>query len=109
MIPERVADHARLFNAAVRAGDFTAFLRTFAEDAEMSFEGVPFGPYRGRDEIVAGYAHRPPTDTMTIRSVRTEGDTDVVRFTWDADAGGGTMTVRWRDDLVQDLIVAFDR
>lgn len=81
----------------------------------MWFDGVPAGPYRGRDEIAAAYERRPPTDTMTIRSVRQEGDTDVVTFAWDA-GGGGTMTVRWRPAtaaggggaaLVDQLAVAF--
>jgi steroid delta-isomerase len=108
MIPARVAGHAERFNAAVRAGDFTAFTQTFAEDAVMSFEGVPAGPYRGRDEIAAAYARRPPTDTMTIRSVRSDGDTDVARFTWDAGDGGGTMTVRWRGDEVREVAVTFE-
>ncbi|HEY2950820.1 MAG TPA: nuclear transport factor 2 family protein [Micromonosporaceae bacterium] len=107
MIPPRVADHCERFNAAVRSGDFTAFVQTFADDAVIRFDGVLAGPYRGRDEIAEAYARRPPTDTMTIRSVRGEGDTDVVRFAWDA-GGGGTMTVRWRDDMVAELAVAFD-
>ncbi|HEY3010013.1 MAG TPA: nuclear transport factor 2 family protein [Micromonosporaceae bacterium] len=107
MIPSRVAGHCERFNAAIRAGDFTAFVQTFTNDAVMRFHGVPAGPYRGRDEIAAAYARRPPTDTMIIRSVRTEGDTDVVRFAWDS-GGSGTMTVRWRDGMVADVAVAFD-
>jgi hypothetical protein len=104
---ERVAEHLRLFNAGVGSGDFTAFVATFAPDATMRFVGVPAGPYRGRQEITEAYAQRPPTDTMSARSVSTDGDTDVVRFAWDA-SGTGTMTVRWTGAMVADLTVAFD-
>ena len=97
----------KLFNAAVRGADFGPFLATFAPDAVMRFEGVPAGPYEGREQIAQAYAERPPTDTMTVRSVETDGDTDVVRFAWDA-GGTGTMTVAWRGPDVETLTIAFD-
>jgi steroid Delta-isomerase len=104
---ERVDAHLASFNSAVRSNDFSAFVGTFAPDAVMRFVGVPAGPYQGREQIARAYGEQPPTDTMTARSVRTDGDTDVVRFAWDA-GGTGTMTVRWRDGQVADLTVAFD-
>ena len=107
MIPDRVRAHADGFNAAVRAGDFTAFMTTFREDAVMRFVGVPAGPFVGRDAIAAAYAAQPPDDTLTVLGVSSGGDTDEVRFTWDR-GGSGTMTVRWRDGLVAELTVAFD-
>ncbi len=108
MIPDRVRAHAEGFNAAVRAGDFTAFTTTFREDAVMRFVGVPAGPYLGRDAIAAAYASQPPDDTLTVLTVSSSGgDTDEVRFAWDRD-GSGTMIVRWQDGLVADLTVRFD-
>jgi steroid delta-isomerase len=106
MIPERVRDHANGFNAAVRSGDFGPFLETFADDAVMRFIGVPAGPYVGRAEIARAYAEQPPTDTLTVEEVATEGDVDVVPFRWDR-GGVGTLTVRWAAGLVADLTVAF--
>ena len=44
---DRVEEHFRLFNQAVRSQDWTAFLATFTPDAVMRFEGVPAGPYAG--------------------------------------------------------------
>jgi len=106
-VTDRVAGHMALFNEAVRGGDFGAFVATFAPDAVMRFVGVPAGPFAGREQIAEAYAHQPPTDTMRVLSVATDGETDVVRFAWDA-GGTGTMTVRWRGPLVEDLTVAFD-
>ena len=106
MTPERVRAHAEAFNAAVRSGDFTAFVPTFAQTARMRFEGVPAGPYVGREAIAAGYAAQPPDDTLTVRDVTTDGDTDTVRFTWDR-GGPGTMVITWDNGLVAELTVRF--
>lgn len=103
----RVSEHFRLFNEAVRQQDWTAFLAAFTPDALMTFEGVPAGPYRGLDEITRAYATQPPAGTMTCVSATSDGDTDAVRFAWDA-GGGGTMHLTWRAEQVAVLTVAFD-
>ena len=104
---DRVEEHFRLFNEAVRSHDWTAFLATFTPDAVMSFAGAPVGPYAGRDQIARAYAERPPSDTMRCVSDARDGDRDVVRFAWDA-GGGGTLSVSWRNGAVADLTVTFD-
>jgi steroid Delta-isomerase len=107
VIPDRVRAHEEAFNAAFHSGDWAPFVATFADDAVMRFEGVPAEPYVGRPAIAEAYAERPPTDTMTVLDVESGGDTDVVRFAWDA-GGTGLLTVRWCDDQVADLTVRFD-
>jgi len=107
IVTDRVEEHFRLFNEAVRSHDWTDFLATFTPDAVMRFDGVPAGPYAGLDQIAGAYAERPPSDTMTCRSVARDGDHDTVRFAWDA-GGGGTLDVIWRGGLLADLTVAFD-
>ncbi|MEE6258452.1 nuclear transport factor 2 family protein [Plantactinospora sonchi] len=104
---DRVRRHTELFNASFRSGDWSPFLATFTEDAVMSFGGVPVGPFHGRAAIAEAYARQPPTDTMRVDSVRSEGDTDLVRFAWSA-GGTGTMRVCWRDDQVVGLTITFD-
>lgn len=100
-------EHVDRFNAAVRSGDFTAFAATFHPDAVMTFVGPPVGPFVGREAIAAGYAAQPPTDTMTILSVRRDSGAEVVGFRWD-HGGTGTMTIRRAaDGLITALTVAF--
>ena len=106
-VTDSVEEHFRLFNVAVRSRDWTAFLATFAPDAVMRFDGVPVGPYAGRDQIARAYAERPPSDTMSRVSDTRHGDQDAVRFAWDA-GGGGTLCVTWRDGAIADLTVTFD-
>jgi steroid delta-isomerase len=106
-VTDRVEEHFRLFNEAVRSQDWTAFLATFAPDAVMRFGGIPVGPYVGLDQIARAYAERPPSDTMSCVSDKRDGDQDVVGFAWDS-GGGGTLRVAWRDGTVADLFVTFD-
>lgn len=102
----RVDDHVVRFNRAVRTGDWAGFTDSLTEDARLVFDGVPVGPFDGRDAILRAYREQPPDDTITVRSVATAGDTDRVRFGWDA-GGSGTMLLRWRDDRVTLIHVTF--
>jgi steroid delta-isomerase len=104
---QRVDDHIARFNTAQRSGDWAPFLAGFTEDAVMSFEGVPVGPYHGRDAIAEAYAANPPTDTISAAWVETDGETDLVRVAW-AERGTGSMTLRWRDGQVAALHITFD-
>ena len=106
-VTDRVEEHFRLFNQAVRSQDWTAFLATFTPDAVMRFDGVPVGPYVGLDQIARAYAERPPSDTMSCVSDTRDGDQDVARFAWDA-GGGGTLCLSWRDGAVAGLTITFD-
>lgn len=107
-LTEAVREHEQLFNDAVRAGDFDAFVATFAEEALMTFDGVPVGPFKGREKIAAAYAAQPPTDTMTIWSIEEVApETALARFDWD-NGGSGSMQVRWRDGEVADLTISFE-
>jgi steroid Delta-isomerase len=97
-------------NAAVRSGDWEAFSRWFADDAEVRFEGVPVGPFRGRDEIRAAYESRPPDDEVEVRNVRNDGDRTVADYGWAADAGvrAGELRVTWDGDLIHELVITFE-
>ena len=107
MTDQQSRAHVERFNAGVTTGDWTAFLGGFTDDAVMTFEGPPVGPFAGREAIAEGYAAQPPDDTMEITSVRSDGDTDRVAFRW-SRGGAGTMTIRRRGELIIDLTVAFD-
>ena len=74
----------------------------------MRFDGVPVGPFIGRNAIAAAYAAQPPSDTLTVTSGISSGDVDRLRFTWDSSNATGTMVMRWSDDLIAELTVTFD-
>jgi hypothetical protein len=103
-----LAAHVERFNEAVASGDFAPLVALFAVDAELSFAGVPAGPFRGRDGIADAYAVQPPDDQLDVLSVDEEADgTLTERFAW-RRGGTGTMRITLRDGEIARLEVAFD-
>ena len=105
-----VERHVELFNAAVRSGDFAPMLEHFTDDAELAFEGVPVGPFHGRDAIADAYAVQPPDDELELLGVEAQADTIVAPYSWRADGGkrSGRMIVTPRDGKIARLVVTFE-
>ena len=103
-------DHVRRFNEGVRSGDFGPMAAAFAEDAEMHFEGVPVGPFIGRDAISAAYRDRPPDDEVEIFDPEERDGVIVARYAWRRDNGrqAGEMRLSPRNGEIQKLVVTFD-
>ena len=102
--------HVELFNSGVRSGDFEPMLAQFTDDAELAFEGVPVGPFAGRDAIRAAYAQNPPDDEIDVLQVERTGDEIVARYAWRKDAGrpAGRMILRRDGGKIARLVVTFD-
>lgn len=104
-------EHVAGFNAGVRSGDFGPMLGAFADDAELVFEGVPVGPFAGRDAIAAAYRQRPPGDEIDVLDVE-EGADGVVaaRYAWRREPGkpAGTMILTPRQGRIGRLVVSFE-
>jgi steroid delta-isomerase len=98
------------FNEGVRSGDFGPMLEQFAEGAELAFEGVPLGPFRGKPAIVQAYVDRPPDDEIVILRTRESGEDLVVAdYAWKTEPGAraGTLILRLRDAEIDRLLVTF--
>ena len=102
--------HVARFNDAVRTGDFAPMLEQFTDDAELVFEGVPVGPFVGRQAIAAAYAANPPDDAVEILSVEDSEEPIVAHYAWRADEGreAGRMIISTRGDQIAKLVVTFD-
>jgi hypothetical protein len=102
-------EHVERFNQGVRSGDFTPMVAGFAEDAELHFEGVPVGPFVGRDAIEAAYREQPPDDEIEILGSEERDGVVVARYAWVRDEGrqAGEMLLTPRDDRIQKLVVTF--
>lgn len=102
--------HVELFNAGVRTGDFGPMLEQFTEDAELRFEGVPAGPFAGKQEIADAYASNPPDDEIDIVSAEETEREVVARYAWRADEGrpAGRMIITPRGDRIVRLVVTFE-
>jgi hypothetical protein len=101
-------EHARRFNEAAVNGAFGPLIELFAEDGELVFEGVPVGPFVGREAIAAAYAAQPPDDGIEVLSVDEGPDgVAVERFAW-RRGGTGTMHITLVGSSIARLVVAFD-
>jgi steroid delta-isomerase len=82
----------------------------FADNAELAFEGVPVGPFRGKEAIARAYAEQPPDDEIEILRTRESGENlIVVDYAWRSDpkARAGAMIFRLRDGRIDRLLVTF--
>jgi hypothetical protein len=43
-----LSEHVDRFNEGVRTGEWSRMLLLFADDGELTFSGIPVGPFRGR-------------------------------------------------------------
>ena len=95
-------EHVERFNHGVRTGDWEPMLAHFAEDAELVFEGVPVGPFRGKDAIAAAYSERPPDDEVELLA---DGG-----YAWKRDAGrrAGEMRLESAGGKITRLTVTFE-
>lgn len=103
-------DHVARFNAGVRSGDFAPMLENFAAGATMSFEGVPVGPFHGRDAIGRAYGEQPPDDELDVLDSHVDGDTIVAGYAWrrQPDKRAGELRLTVERGLITHLVVTFD-
>jgi steroid delta-isomerase len=112
-LPDRVRllhDHVIRFNEGVRTGDWQPMLDRFTDDAELVFEGVPVGPFHGRDTIAAAYAEQPPDDQLVTLQVD-GGTADVTAlYAWRRHPAktAGRMVLTPQDECIARLLVTFE-
>ena len=101
--------HVERFNHGVATGDFSEMVAYFAEDASLEFEGVPAGPFVGRDAIADAYESQPPDDQVVLLdSHEVSPDTVVGDYRWRGeDTKAGEMRLTVADEQVTRLVVRF--
>jgi RimJ/RimL family protein N-acetyltransferase len=75
-------DYIGVHNECVRTGDWEPLGGWFATDAELVFDGVPVGPFRGCDAIAAAYREQPPDDQVLVFSTTHDGREVTARYGW---------------------------
>jgi len=103
-------EHVRHFNEGVRSGEFGPMLENFADDATMAFEGVPVGPFTGREAIAQAYRDQPPDDQLDVLDTRRDGDTLIAGYAWrrDPETRAGELRLTVDDGRITRLVVTFD-
>ena len=102
--------HVARFNAGVRSGDFGPMADGFTEDAELAFEGIPVGPFHGREAIAAAYRTQPPDDEIELLEVEQDGEGQMVAsYAWRRRPGvrAGTLVLLPRGERIARLVVHY--
>ena len=105
-----LTDHVARFNAGVRNGDFGPMVDGFTEDAELVFEGIPVGPFRGREAIAAAYRMQPPDDEIELLHAERDGEGRVVAsYAWRQRPGvpAGTLVLLARGKRIARLVIQY--
>jgi steroid Delta-isomerase len=112
-VPDAIAllhDYVMVHNECVRTGDWEPLADWFTEDAKLVFEGVPVGPFEGREAIAAAYRTQPPDDEVVIFALEEAEGRLLARYGWLREPGkeAGRMLVRPRNGKIGELVVTFD-
>jgi hypothetical protein len=102
-------NHTELFNQGVRSGDFGPMLEQFADDAELIFEGIPAGPFKGKPAIAAAYQAQPPDDEIAILHTHRQGDDLIATYAWRRapDSHAGTMILTLAGGRIARLTIVY--
>ena len=95
--------HVERFNEGVRTGDFGPMVAAFSANAELVFEGIPVGPFAGREAIGAAYAAQPPDDKIVLL----DGDGT---YAWakEPEVPAGQMFLTEHDGEISRLVIRYD-
>ena len=105
-----LAEHVERFNQGVRSGDFGPMLEGFTDDAELVFEGIPVGPFRGREAIAAAYRAQPPDDEIDLLDTQEAGDRRLVAtYAWRRRPGvpAGGMELVANEGRIARLVIRY--
>ena len=110
MTVQLLNQHVDRFNRAVRTGEWEELTSHFADDAELRFEGVPVGPFEGRETIAEAYRAQPPDDEVLLLDTSQVGDETIAGYAWAAEPErrAGEMRLTARDGRIARLVVTFD-
>jgi ketosteroid isomerase-like protein len=95
-----IENYVKVFNDAVRAGDWASLAKAHTEDGVVEIVGFPAPPMRGRDEIEAGYRANPPQGEITVVETRSSADVHELNFKFTDGSGSGQVRLTMRGDLV---------
>lgn len=110
MTVQLLHQHVDRFNRAVRTGEWDEMTSHFTDDAALRFEGVPAGPFEGRETITSAYREQPPDDEVRILDAYQVGDETIAGYAWAADPErrAGEMRLTEREGRIARLVVTFD-
>ena len=104
-----VEQHVLLFNQGVTSDDFGPMLALFTDDAELIFDGITVGPFRGKAAIAEAYQHQPPTDEIDVLAIHESGQDTHVDYSWRGipHQHAGTMIITADGNKISRLLIVY--
>jgi hypothetical protein len=100
-------NYVERFNAGVQSGEWEPMLELLAPDAELEFEGIPVGPFAGRDVIGETYRSQPPDDEIILLD-RLGESSAVYAWAKDPTRPAGEMHLEERDGAITRIRVLYE-
>jgi hypothetical protein len=102
-----IDEHVASFNEGVRTGDWSSMLARLADDAELHFEGIPVGPFTGRNAIGEAYRTQPPDDEIVL--LEHDGESAVYAWAKEPAHPAGELHLTVRDGEIAKILVVYGR
>jgi hypothetical protein len=96
--------HVERYNEGVRTGDWSRMLELLTDDATLEFDGIPVGPFQGRDAIGAAYVAQPPDDEIVLL----DGG-PVYAWAREPTERAGELRLDERDGRISRILVVYER
>ncbi|MGH2556653.1 MAG: nuclear transport factor 2 family protein [Actinomycetota bacterium] len=93
----------------VRSLDFGPMMEQFTDDAELAFDGVPAGPFQGKEAIAAAYRTQPPDDEIDVSRLEAAEGQIVVWYAWRTEPERRGRMITPVGDKIARLTVTFDQ
>ncbi|MBI2895495.1 MAG: class I SAM-dependent methyltransferase [Deltaproteobacteria bacterium] len=99
--------YVELHNRGVTGGDFGPMIALFDENAQMRFEGIPFGPLDGRRQILDAFDASPPSDELDLIDVAPTAGGAHASYAWRTRPGdrAGTLGITASAGKISRLVV----
>lgn len=110
MNEQRILDsHIAAVNAVAAGGDAEQLAAGLTPDCTMTFEGIPVGPFEGREAVVAAYRMNPPDDQVVVLDSRLGEGRIEATYAWSAspDRAAGRILLDLEGDLVKTWTVDY--
>jgi hypothetical protein len=104
-------EYVRRHNRGVKTGKFEPLSDLFAQDATVRFEGIAFGPLKGRATILSAFRDHPPDDEIIIDALRGDDRSAGCEYRWkkQLDTQAGTLQIEIRDRLIVRMVITVAR
>ena len=101
--------HVRAVNATSRGEGADDLGAGITEDCVMRFEGIPVGPFEGREAVIAAYAQSPPGSEILVLDAALGPDGIAATYAWSHNPAkpAGRLTLTVRDGLVSAFTVDY--